>query len=378
MKQIPAQIIRQIFVILLILLMGSLIFRELLPYLSGVLGAITMYVLMRKWMARLVNKRKWNSSLAAILLIVVSFVGILIPITGVILMLTNKIGHVVKNSGEVVHAVKEQLSWAENRFGYDLNSQIDPNAITSWVSESLQNLAGGTFNIFIAIGLMYFMLYYMFTNRKQLRKSLQLYIPMNDDNLKEIGVEVQGMVRSNALGIPLVAIAQGIVALIGFLIFGIEDPFFWFVIVAIGSMIPFVGTLVGILPVFILTLSTGDTFQAWGILIYGFVVVGSTDNIIRLYVLKKLDDVHPLVTLVGVIVGVPLFGFIGLIFGPLLISLFMIIVKIYRNEYGQDPRENDPDSDSYRDWEKAKSKSKTKTKAKAKVLGSKRENDPEV
>jgi predicted PurR-regulated permease PerM len=86
-----------------------------------------------------------------------------------------------------------------------------------------------------------------------------------------------------------------------------------------------------------LTLSTGSTFQAWGILIYGLVVVGSTDNIIRLYVLKKLDDVHPLITLIGVIVGVPLFGFIGLIFGPLLISLFIVIVRIYRKEYGKVP-----------------------------------------
>lgn len=159
---------------------------------------------------------------------------------------------------------------------------------------------------------------------------------MKRDNINEIGVEIQKMVRSNALGIPLVGLAQGIVALIGFFIFGTEDPFFWFVIVTISSMIPFVGTLMGILPVFLLTLSSGDNFAAWGILIYGFVVVGMTDNIIRLYVLKKLDDVHPLITLVGVIVGVPLFGFIGLIFGPLLISLFMVIVKIYRKEYGKD------------------------------------------
>src|SRR5690554_537417 len=182
---------------------------------------------------------------------------------------------------------------------------------------------------------MYFMLYYMLTNRRNLKQLVSKFIPMNSDNLKEIGKEVQMMVRSNALGIPLVGIAQGVVALIGFLIFGTEDPFFWFVIVAVSSMIPFVGTLLGILPVFILTLSTGDTFAAWGILIYGFVVVGMTDNIIRLYVLKRLDNVHPLITLIGVIVGVPLFGFIGLIFGPLLISLFMIIVKLYRQEYGK-------------------------------------------
>ncbi len=333
---IPPKIIRQIFVILLILLMGSLIFRELLPYLTGVLGAITIYVLMRKWMSILVKKRNWNPSLAASLLMLVSFVGILLPIIGIILMLGNKISSAVENSGEVVHALKDQLGKIEDKVGYDLNSQIDPSAITDWLSSHLQQLAGGTFNAFIAIGLMYFMLYYMFTNRKELRKSLKEYIPMDSDNLREIGGEVQAMVRSNALGIPLVALAQGIIALLGFLIFGIDDPFFWFVIVTVGSMIPFVGTLVGILPVFILTMSQGHTFQAWGILVYGFVVVGSTDNIIRLYVLKKLDDVHPLVTLVGVIVGVPLFGFIGLIFGPLLVSLFMVIVKIYKQEYGKD------------------------------------------
>ncbi|SRX54459.1 AI-2E family transporter [Aequorivita sp. CIP111184] len=340
-KHIPAQLIRQIFVILLILLMGSLIFRELLPYLTGVLGAVTIYVLMRKWMATLVNKKKWNPSLAATVLMVISFFLILIPIAGIILMLTNKIGKAVQNSEEVVNALKEQLGKMEDKIGYDLNSQIDPGAITGWLSENLQNLAGGTFNAFIAIGLMYFMLYYMFINRTDLRESLKEYIPMNRENLKEIGSEVQTMVRSNALGIPLVALAQGVVALIGFLIFGIEDPFFWFVIVTIGSMIPFVGTLIGILPVFVLTLSTGHSFQAWGILIYGFVVVGSTDNIIRLYVLKKLDNVHPLITLVGVIVGVPLFGFLGLIFGPLLISLFMVIVRNYRKEYGKEDITND-------------------------------------
>ncbi len=335
-KEIPPQIIRQVFVILLILLMGSLIFKEMIPYLTGVLGAVTIYVLMRKWMSVLVHKKKWSPTLSAVFLMLISFFIIVIPIAGIILMLTNKIGDAVENSGEVVNAFKEQLGKLEDKLGYDLNSQIDPSAITGWISDNLQGFVGGTFNAFIAVGLMYFMLYYMFTNRADLRETLRDYIPMNRKNIKEVGVEIQKMVRSNALGIPLVGLAQGIVALIGFLIFGTDDPFFWFVIVTISSMIPFVGTLMGILPVFLLSLASGDSFQAWGILIYGFVVVGSTDNIIRLYVLKKLDDVHPLITLIGVIVGVPLFGFIGLIFGPLLISLFMVIVKIYRNEYGKE------------------------------------------
>lgn len=332
MKTIPQPIIRQLFILIIIIIIGGLIFWELLPYLSGVLGAITIYVLMRGWMVKMVRKG-WNRNLAAATLCILSFITILLPVSGVLLLLGNKIGHAVQNSERVVSAFKEQIGIWESRLGFDLASQIDVGAISNWLSKNLQNVAGSTFDVFIAIGLMYFILFYLFTDRSLAKDSVGSYIPVNKTNLKVIGSQVKAMVRSNALGIPLVAVAQGIVALIGFLIFGVQDPFFWFVIVTIGSMIPFVGTLLGILPVFILELSTGNSFTAWGILIYGLVVVGSTDNLIRLYVLKKLDNVHPLITLIGVIVGVPLFGFIGLIFGPLLISLFLILLTIYRKEY---------------------------------------------
>ncbi len=332
-KVIPPKTIRQVFVLLLIVLFAFLIFRELIPYLSGVLGAITFYVILRKWMVYLV-KKKWNPHFAALFLMLFSFISILLPVAGIILMLGGKVGEAVENSEKIAKVVKTKMKWLEDNYSFDLSSRVNTEELSTWISENLENFAGGTFNIFIAIGLMYFLLYYMLTNRNELKSSLYEYIPISEDNLKIIGSESQAMVRSNAIGIPLVAIAQGIIALIGFLIFGIKDPFFWFIIVTVGSMIPFIGTLVGILPVFILTLSTGNNFAAWGILIYGLVVVGSTDNIIRLFVLKKLDNVHPLITLIGVIVGVPLFGFIGLIFGPLLISLFLVVVRIYKKEFG--------------------------------------------
>jgi predicted PurR-regulated permease PerM len=337
---IAPKTIRQLFVLLIIVSFAILIFGELMPYLSGVLGAITIYVLLRKWMVALV-KRNWNPDYAALFLMLLSFVCILLPVTGIIIMLGNKIGEAVDNSKQVANVLKGHVNDFEDKFGYDLSSRINIEEISSWIANNLENFAGSTFNIFIGIGLMYFMLYYMLTNRKELRVSLYEYIPISETNLKIIGEESQAMVRSNAIGIPLVAVAQGIIALIGFLIFGIQDPFFWFIIVTVGSMIPFIGTFVGILPVFILTLSNGNEFAAYGILIYGIVVVGFTDNVIRLSVLKKLDTVHPLITLIGVIVGVPLFGFIGLIFGPLLISLFLVIVRIYKKEFGKHIKNHD-------------------------------------
>ncbi|WP_452228786.1 MULTISPECIES: AI-2E family transporter [unclassified Lacinutrix] len=334
MKQISHKVINQLFLLGIIILIAILILLEILPYLSGVLGAITIYVLLRKPMKKLVQKG-WNKELAAIVLLLLSIIGILLPVTGIVIMLGNKVSNAAENSERVTNAIKLQLEKIEHALGYNFSSQIDASQVSSLVSEKLQSFAGSTFEVAIAIFIMYFLLFYMLTNRRKLRESLFEYIPINTENLKIIGEDVNVMVRSNALGIPLVAIAQGIVALIGFLIFGIENPFFWFVMVTIGSMIPFVGGLLGIVPAFILAYANGDPFQAWGILLYGLIVVGSTDNLIRLFVLKKLDNVHPLITLIGVIIGVPLFGFIGLIFGPLLLSLFLVMVRIYKKEYSE-------------------------------------------
>lgn len=334
MNRIKPTLVRQLFVLLLILFLLVLIFKEILPYLSGVLGAITLHVILRKKMTRLVEKG-WKPVMAASYLIFLSFIGILVPVTLTIVMLTSKIGKAVANSERVLQAIKEQIDQAESYFGFDLSRTIDSSSVANWLSNNLQSLGVGTFNAFIAIGIMYFMLYYMLIHRDELKKLMISYIPLGEENLKVIGVEGDELVKSNALGIPLVAFFQGLVALIGYLIVDVPDPLFWFVITALGAMVPFVGTAIGILPVAILLFSQGMQWQGIFILIYGFVVVGITDNILRLYILNRLASVHPLITLFGVVVGVPLFGFIGLIFGPILISLFLLILKIYKHEYGK-------------------------------------------
>jgi len=339
MDTIPKKRIRQIIILIGIAIVAFLIFRGLLPYLSGILGAITLYVLLKGSMQKLINKG-WKKSTAASLLMFLSFIGILLPIIGISLMMANKVQLAIQKSEKFMNAIQSHIHSLENQVGYDFYKELDVSAATSWVSENAQILIGNTFNLFIAISIMYFMLYFMLTKPEKLRAGIYEYVPFNKKHLKIIIKDSSKMIRSNALGIPIVALAQGLIALIGFLIFGIENPLFWFVIVTIGSMIPFVGTLVGILPVFLIALANGNSFAAWGILLYGFIVVGSTDNIIRLYVLQKMDDVHPLITLIGVIIGIPLFGFIGLIFGPIFLSLFFIIIKMYKLEY-VDPYEED-------------------------------------
>ena len=332
-KQIPASIVRQVSILLIILAFAGMIVYEMLPYLGGVLAAITIYVL-------LVPAQRWLEGhgckpwIAASLLIIISIIGILLPIAGLVLLFTGQIKNAVENSDEITQQIRTQLSQVENYLGYDIIPTIDPEQIKSALTYMVSNAASSSLVIFIAVGIMFFLLYYMLIERKTWQNASLTYLPLKKKNIKTIGRESINLVKSNALAIPLVAILQGVVALIGYFIFGVENPFFWFGVTVIGSMIPFVGTALGIAPVVLLLLAQGNTQAAIGILAYGAIVVGSTDNLFRLVVQKKLANIHPLITLIGVVIGVPLFGFIGLIFGPLLVSLFLLLVRIYKNEYG--------------------------------------------
>jgi predicted PurR-regulated permease PerM len=159
------------------------------------------------------------------------------------------------------------------------------------------------------------------------------YIPLRDENVHKISKEVNVMVVSNALGIPLVAFAQGVVGLIGYLLIGVKEPFFWFGVTCIAGMLPVIGAALAYIPLIIMFFADDDPVRGVIMAIYGFGIIGTVDNVLRFSLLKKLGNVHPLTTVFGVIIGLNLFGFIGLIFGPLLISLFMLLLKIYSSEF---------------------------------------------
>lgn len=337
-NQIHPNVIRQIFILICIFLIGGVIIDKLLPYLSGVLGALTIYVLFKKPAQRLLNKG-WNRNIVSSTFILISTLIIIIPLFLVVYMLSTKIGKTVRNSEETVEALKIQLENLKTKYGFDLaaniSDNIDSGAVADFVSSGLQGLATGTFDVFIALSIMYFILFFMLINQKNMKQSLFTYTPLSKTNQQLLGKEVIEKVKANAVGIPLVAFLQGVVALIGFWIFGVEDAWFWFVITAVLSIIPFVGTISGIIPACIILWADGATGAAIGLALYGLFIVNSSDNLFRLYILKRMANEHPLITFIGVIIGIPLFGFIGLIFGPLLISVFLIIVKIYKNEYTQ-------------------------------------------
>ena len=149
-----------------------------------------------------------------------------------------------------------------------------------------------------------------------------------------LGNETKNMIRANAIGIPVLAILQGIIATIGYAIFGVNDFALWGFLTGVCSMIPIVGTAIIWVPLTAYFFAINNNSAGVGLLIYSAILITNIDYVVRLTILKKFMNVHPLITIFGVIVGIGLFGFWGVIFGPLFISYFIILVKIYVNEFG--------------------------------------------
>src|SRR5205814_6611318 len=101
-----------------------------------------------------------------------------------------------------------------------------------------------------------------------------------------------------------------------------------------------VGAALAYVPLTIIFFAQGKNVQGLIMLIYGFGVIGLVDNLFRFILNKKLGNIHPLVTVFGVIAGISMFGFIGLIFGRMLLSLFIVLMKVYSNEFFSKKRDS--------------------------------------
>jgi predicted PurR-regulated permease PerM len=302
-------------------------------FLPAFLGAYTLFVLMRKWMFKLVGVHKWNKNLAAAALMLLSFIVILLPVLLLINLMSSRISFAIEHSSEVLTNLKNFINTYEKRFGFQLLSDNNIEKMSASVAEMLPGILGATFNSVISIMVMYFILYFMLVDGKKMEASFFESVPLKDENLIMLRKDLNLLVYSNALGIPLIAVLQGIVALIGYFLIGVQQPLFWFVITCIGAMIPVIGAALAYIPLSLLFFEQGMTGKGVIMLAYGFLVIGLADNLFRLILQKKWGDVHPTITIFGVLAGISLFGFIGLIFGPILISLFLLLIKIYVNEF---------------------------------------------
>jgi predicted PurR-regulated permease PerM len=329
--------IRQILLLAVIILIGFLLLKHFYIFLPGILGTITLYILSRKTFFTLTEKKKWRPGWTAFLYIFGYLIIIGLPVYPAVALLMPRIIELFNNPVQIMVAVKTFSQKVMEATGIELyNGQSLQNA-TQKIAGSLPSFLTGTANFVTNLLLMFFVLYYMLIHGRKMEKYLSNFIPLKEKNLEILSQETNLMIRANAIGIPLLAIIQGLVAMLGYFIFGIKDYGVWAFLTGVASLIPIVGTGLIWVPLTVFLLATNHTLPGIGLGIYSLAILTNVDYVARITILRKIGDVHPLITIFGVIVGLSMFGFLGLVFGPLLISYFIVLVKIYRNEFHSQP-----------------------------------------
>ena len=323
--------------IALILGLGAVIVGELWAFVNGLLGAFTIFVLVRGQMIRLTERWHWPRVLATVVVLMEVAVVILGPLTLIGWVTVERVQHInmdISGLQQMLNDIDREL---RRRFGYHFsfdNLTIDNLTMaTGYLSRGVQYVIGQVSSMAVTIIVLVFFLYFILVDFRRIERYVYDLLPFKEAHRRRIVNEIYRMVRSNAVGIPLIAIVQGAIAYAAYLFFDIPSALLFAFLTCFSTIIPIIGTGIVWVPLVIYLLIVGRWVDAAGLAAYCSIILINIDNVVRFILQKRLADTHPLITVFGVILGLSIFGFWGIIFGPLLISMFFLLVNIFKEEY---------------------------------------------
>ena len=319
--------------ITIILGLGLLLFLKMTPFMGGILGACTIYIMVRRQMLYLTQKKKIRKSITAIILLIEAILCFLVPLSLAVWLLINKLQTVNVDTTAFVNTVTNLADWIRQKTEYDLLSKENISSIASILPGIGQFLMGGISSFAVNLFVLVFVLYFMLIGGTKMEQYIYELLPFSDSNKKHVMNEINRIVGANAIGIPLLAIIQGAIATLGYYLFDTPSALLFGFLTCFATVIPIVGTALVWFPLAAYMAISGDWPHAVGLLLYCGLIVTNIDNLIRFILQKKMADTHPLITIFGVVIGLSLFGFMGVIFGPLLISIFILCVNIFKEQY---------------------------------------------
>ncbi len=324
---------RKYSLITIILGLGLLLFLKMTPFMGGILGACTIYIMVRDQMLYLTQKKKIRKSITAIILLIEAILCFLVPLSLAVWLLISKLQTVNVDTATFVDTITNLADWIRRKTEYDLLSKENISSIASILPGIGQFLMGGISSFAVNLFVLVFVLYFMLIGGTKMEQYIYELLPFSDSNKKHVMNEINMIVRANAIGIPLLAIIQGAIATLGYYLFDAPSALLFGFLTCFATVIPIVGTTLVWFPLAAYMAISGDWPHAIGLLLYGGLIVTNIDNLIRFILQKKMADTHPLITIFGVVIGLSLFGFMGVIFGPLLISIFILCVNIFKEQY---------------------------------------------
>src|SRR5712664_3602772 len=315
----------------IVLALGAALVWSLGPYATGVIGIPVLAVLfapVHGWLVR----RGVPSAVAALLVTLLGAVLLIVPgllIAGLLINQAQEITQTVLQSPIIERFRSLQIR------GIPIGPRLaDAGArIVAAIGSSAFGLVGTATRLSLNLTISFFGLYYVLKHPGDVWLDARPYIPFSNANTEKLGKRFKDVTVSTVIGTGVTAAIQGAVLALTFGVAGLPNALFWAVVTMAFAILPVVGSGMIWGPAAVVLIMQGRPVPAVLLVIWGVVVVGSVDNFIRPLIYRRFSEVPPLITLIGAIGGVAQFGLLGLLIGPLALSYFFELIRMYREEY---------------------------------------------
>jgi len=298
----------------------------LLPFISGLLGAGILYVVAEPLLRRLAVVR--TRRVAAVATVVVLFVLLVLPGAWIFTELLAQVPDALREL-QASRAYRNLMTLHVG--GMDVGAQLQAatSDVVRWSSRQTLALLGGMIGATVNLVIALFGCYYLLMSGDRMWDQSRRLLPFCPTTSELLRMRFHLVTEAMLLGVVVTGAAQGTLVALGLMALGFDHALFWGAITAACSVIPMFGSGIVWLPATLYLMADERIGAAVLLFSFGVLVVSNIDNVLRLFVYKRVSNIHPMVTLVGAFAGVRAFGLAGLLIGPLLVSYALELAKIW-------------------------------------------------
>src|SRR5688572_6188109 len=305
-----------------------------LPFLSYiVLAGILTYTLFPIY--QFLNQRTKRPQLSAGLAIVLALIVMILPTVYLVTELVDQVSgsyNTLVNDG--LNQVADYLnSLTQGRVNFQEMLRSATDQLRQSVVGLAPNILGSISEMILGLFIMFFVMFYGFREGRGFMTYLKALMPLDVALKDSLFNELRIVTQAVLYGQVLTAVIQGALGGLGLLVCGVPNALFWGAIMMITAFVPVLGTPLIWVPAGVGLILDGSVTRGVFLLIYGATIVMNIDNFLRPKLVSGRSNVHPVLILIGVLGGLRVFGFIGMLVGPLILAILVALIKFYEQNY---------------------------------------------
>ena len=338
-------------IFLILIIISFLIIK---PFITALLTGIVFSYIFYPWYSR-INKKIPNKNISSLITSILVILIITLPLFFVLNTLSRQAQETYTlskqklTSGQFLppcEAVDNPICKTTNYFANKINDpqikyHIDTTIknVTNKIKESILDILLSIPIFILNLFIVLFVMFFLFRDGKILVSKIERILPLKSKYKKHVFKKLNDMAYAVIYGSIIIALIQGTLGGIGFLIFGLPSPLLWGIVMVFASLLPYVGSTIIWFPAALILIFSGyinmeTNLVIKGILLilYGIFIVGTVDNILKPKIIGSRGGLHPVLVLLGVVGGINFLGFIGIIIGPIILAMLVTFIKIYEEE----------------------------------------------